>query len=195
MGFLGYFIFSLLTFLSVQWIKEVLYMENRFYCSWWLCQPQWIMHSENLLHMLICKAHLQGFQYIIHTVYDWNTNYLQYPATNIMFLQLWWYRVHSSKWFTVQTISSLTNLDHNPSHVHSMYIIPQNHTPDNNVLMANILYSSLFYHSTGILTKTTLFLSVEWSTHKYICVLTLTTWRWPHEWPKNVGGHYIIKLH
>ena len=38
----------------------------------------------------------------------------------------------------------LTNLDHNPSHVHSMYIIPQNHTPDNNVLMANILYSSLF---------------------------------------------------
>jgi len=25
-----------------------------------------------------------------------------------------------------------------------MYIISQNHTPDNNVLMANILYSSLF---------------------------------------------------
>ena len=125
-------------------------------------------------------AHMQSTSaalpiYTPRTVYDCNTNYLQYPATNIIFLQLWWYRVHSSMQFTVQTISSLTNLDHNPLYVHSMYIIPQNHNPDNNVLMANILCSSLFYHSTGILTTTILFLSVEWSTHKYICVLIVTT--------------------
>jgi hypothetical protein len=55
------------------------------------------MHTENLLDMLISKAYLRRFLYKIHTVYDWNTNYLQYPATNIMLLQLGWNRVNSSK--------------------------------------------------------------------------------------------------
>jgi len=35
------------------------------------------------------------------------------------------------KYFTVQTVSSLTNLDHNPPHVLLMYITAQNHVPDN----------------------------------------------------------------
>jgi hypothetical protein len=95
--------------------------------------------------------------------------------------------------------SSLCKLYH-PSPIwiiiHHTYILCTSFhrtTPDN-VLMADILYSSLFYHSTGILTKTILLLSVEWSTHKYV-FLFLPPWRWPHEWPKYVGGHYIIKLH
>jgi len=31
-----------------------------------------------------------------------------------------------------QTLSSLTNLERNSPHVSSMYIIPQNHIPNNN---------------------------------------------------------------
>jgi hypothetical protein len=45
-----------------------------------------------------------------------------------------------------------TLLENNPPDVHSMHIPPQNHEPDN-ILTFNILFSSLFYHLTGILTK------------------------------------------
>jgi len=34
---------------------------------------------------------------------------------------------------TVQSVSSLTNLDHNPPHVSPMYITPHKHTPNNSV--------------------------------------------------------------
>jgi hypothetical protein len=37
-----------------------------------------------------------------------------------------------SKYFTVQTTPSLTNLNHNPPHKPDMYVTPKNHTPDNN---------------------------------------------------------------
>jgi hypothetical protein len=33
--------------------------------------------------------------------------------------------------FTVQTVSSLTNLDHNSPFISSVYIIPQHHTSNN----------------------------------------------------------------
>ena len=36
-----------------------------------------------------------------------------------------------SKYFTVQTTPSFTNLNNNPPHKPDMYITPQNHTPDN----------------------------------------------------------------
>jgi len=55
--------------------------------------------------------------------------------------------------FTVQTVSLLTNLDHNSPHVSSMYITPQNHIL-NKYLTSDILYwSLLFYYSTLNLTK------------------------------------------
>ena len=62
-------------------------------------------------------------------------------------------------------------------------------------LNPNILYSSLVYRITGILTKTTRILTVEWSWHIAIkiYILVLTTLRWPYEWPKH--GHYVMKLH
>jgi hypothetical protein len=44
--------------------------------------------------------------------------------------------------FIIQTISSLTNLDHNSPHISSMYITP--HTP-NKFSFRYIIYSSLFY--------------------------------------------------
>jgi hypothetical protein len=63
-------------------------------------------------------------------------------------------------------------------------------------LTSNILNSSLFYHLAGILTKLYDFIHGVILTHyKYICILTLTTLRRPHEWPKHAGGYYIIKLH
>jgi hypothetical protein len=47
----------------------------------------------------------------------------------------------SSEQFTIQTISSLTNLDHNSPQVPSMYIA--SHIPD--FLTSDILHPSLFY--------------------------------------------------
>jgi len=45
----------------------------------------------------------------------------------------------SCELFTVQTVSPLTNPDHNSPHVSSVYAIPQNHTT-HNVLTSNISY-------------------------------------------------------
>jgi hypothetical protein len=56
----------------------------------------------------------------------------------------------------------------------------------------NILYSTLFYHLIGILTKTILFLTVEWSQHIIVLVfLFLLPWRWPHEGLNHVSCHSI----
>jgi len=40
-------------------------------------------------------------------------------------------------------------------------------------------------------------LTVQWSRHtiNIFVFLQLPPWRWPRDWPKHVGGHYIIKLH
>jgi len=42
-------------------------------------------------------------------------------------------------------------------------------------------------------------LIVVWSQHTIIVFifvfLHLPPWRWPHEWPKRVGGHYMSKLY
>jgi hypothetical protein len=64
-------------------------------------------------------------------------------------------------------------------------------------LTSNISYSLLLYHLTGILNKTMWHLPVEWYRHtKNIFVFPfLPPWRRQHECPKNVGGHYLIKLH
>jgi hypothetical protein len=63
-------------------------------------------------------------------------------------------------------------------------------------LTCDILYSSLFYQLTGILTKN-IWITVQWSwyTVNIFVFLYLPPWRWTHEWPKHVGCHYIIKLH
>ena len=73
------------------------------------------------------------------------------------------YGIYSAQQFTLQTTSSssLPSLNHN-SHTSSIYIIPQNYTPDNNLLTSNILYSSTFYYSTVNFNKT-LYDLVLWS--------------------------------
>jgi len=48
-------------------------------------------------------------------------------------------KISAKSYLTVQTISLLTNLDHNLPHVHSTYITTQNHNPDNSLLL--ILYT------------------------------------------------------
>jgi hypothetical protein len=57
---------------------------------------------------------------------------------------------------SMRSVSSVTNLDHNQPHVPSMYGIYHSTQPHSwrNFLTPNILYSTLFYHLTGILTKT-----------------------------------------
>jgi hypothetical protein len=61
----------------------------------------------------------------------------------------------------------------------------------------NILYATLFYHLTGILTKAILFLTVEWSRHIIIVLvfLFIPPWRWPNEGLKHVSCHCVLKLH
>jgi len=46
----------------------------------------------------------------------------------------------------VQTVSSLTNVDHNSPHV-TTYIVPQNHDIENSFLTPNVLSSLLFCNS------------------------------------------------
>ena len=61
----------------------------------------------------------------------------------------------------------------------------------------NIWLSLLFYNFTGIVAETIGFLTGQGCRHIVITFvfLFLPLWRRPHEWPKHVGGHYVIKLY
>ena len=85
----------------------------------------------------------------------------------------------------------LTKLVHIPPRVPSMYI-----THRQQFLSSNILYLSLFYLLTGFVTRTIWFWTVEWSWHtiNMFILLFLPPWRWPHEKPKHVCGHCVVKL-
>lgn len=68
--------------------------------------------------------------------------------------------------------------------------------PTQQFVNCNILYSTLFYHLTGSLTKTILFLTVGWSQHIIIVLvfLFLPLWRWPLEGLKHVSCHSVFKI-
>ena len=92
----------------------------------------------------------------------------------------------------------LYSLDHNSTHVSSMYIIPQNHNSNNNfnlwyfILTDILLFNREFYQKENYTT----FKTVKWFRHILIIFVFLFSppWRWQHKWPKHVVEHYTIKL-
>ena len=75
------------------------------------------------------------------------------------------------------TLSSLTNLDHNSPHVSFTYIIPQNHTSDNNFKLLIFYPHHCFTIQPWILTQNYMIFNcgVILTHYNYISLLVLTT--------------------
>jgi hypothetical protein len=56
--------------------------------------------------------------------------------------------VQFTQQFTVQTVPSITTLDHKSQHVYAMYFIPKYFNPYKNFLTSNVLHPLIFYYLT-----------------------------------------------
>jgi hypothetical protein len=43
--------------------------------------------------------------------------------------------------------------------------------------------------------KSNLLVKISRHTINIFLFLHILHWRWPYEWPKHVGGHYVVTLH
>jgi len=108
-----------------------------------------------------------------------------------------WPSTGCSKQFTVQTISSLSDLDYNSSLV---FCVHHSTCSKLQFFMCDILYSVLFHliMQLWILTKNHMIFKL-WSDLETLLMafvfLFSPPWRRPHERPKHVGDHFAIKLY